>query len=386
MAGEVLLQLENAIRQYEPGIRISTLDYPASVDSGLVTLLTQWAQVPYTSLRDLAITLGRSLEVSRRLFIAQARDSTQRAAWHAEGEILAETCSKIASEGLCLILTSPNSFDEPTLAVRLDIGWPVESECSDPELLRWSSYLIERIAWHTGGELDASHDLMHSCGSLAVGDERDLERKLKDHSYQRYQAIPAGLRQRLESLPLSRALPDELSIAPSVPGHHGTSEPVPWLARALLMVVPDHSDRRTLRAIVNCRPLVRTLLSRCLMLEAKVKDTLLPYLCDNVALPDECASDTVHALQRLAGHRRGIENDLVPPGHPLAEHPWELATLGTIQVYTPRCPPYVDKLRRIRNAIAHGVPIGWHAMRLIDAVEQAVDADRAGSGRPHRPI
>jgi hypothetical protein len=115
------------------------------------------------------------------------------------------------------------------------------------------------------------------------------------------------------------------------------------------------------------------LLGRCIDLEARIKDLAVDHLVANVKIPPDLERETLEAFERLHGRRRGIESALVPPGHPLPDQPWEMASLGTIEVFARELVPRVaSEVRWVRNALAHGSPVGWGAYNLVERLESAL--------------
>ncbi len=369
-ASEILEQIARTIRHHASGYRLTRLCPPPTTEASVYECLAHWAQVPFNGMRDLAGIIGRSLNASARIFLCPATNSLQRVLWHEQCVVLSELCSKIAGEAFCAVITSPPDSLTHANVARFDLAWPVDAAPASSEYERWNSYVMERIAWHCGGAIDHAKALALSLSRVSMGDDAAIE-KLFDHDACRaYALMPAEWRQRVETLPLRCAADSTLCLAPGLLGAASAPQLIPWIARATLHQIPLHPQRRALRASVICRPLAMRLLGRCLILEAHVKDRVLKNACDTVPIPDSCAQDTIVAFERVIGVRKGLEQDLVPVGHPMPEHPWELATLGTLQYHFPSCPESVDRLRRIRNAIAHGVPVGWAAAKMIDRLEQ----------------
>jgi hypothetical protein len=111
-------------------------------------------------------------------------------------------------------------------------------------------------------------------------------------------------------------------------------------------------------------------------MEARIKDLSLDYLVGR-ELPVEIRQELEGALSRFRGDMSGIESEIVPPGHPLPDHPWELASLGTIGHHAwLRVPAVTSEVRRVRNALAHGAPVGWRAYGLVERLERELENAR----------
>jgi hypothetical protein len=109
------------------------------------------------------------------------------------------------------------------------------------------------------------------------------------------------------------------------------------------------------------------LLARCLDLEQRIVDLAQPYL-DRLVLSE----DAQRTLSRLRFDRSALEHRLTPLGQRAVDDPTEFASLGDVL----RCFPPNDRLmdpagdlRRVRNALAHGSPVGWSAFSILDQLE-----------------
>jgi len=367
-------------RLYGESVRWAPIE-PAGADPLDVNAhLAAWAQVRVTSDRDLAEALGTSLMHVPRIFVVKLSSTREASAWRERCARISELALKMAGTALCFVFALATDDDVDVELPRLDVAWPSTLRRMPTEDDRWASYLHERIAWHVGARVDDAVDVFGSVLALPRGDDAALEQALRDHALGRYVALPSPIRVGLStSLDVLRA-DSQLCMPAIVPGSSGAQRPLPWVARALLAAHPKHPQRRFLRAAVTCRPMAMKLLGRCIDMEARIKDAVMDRLIADVPIPSAIREETKRSFERITGTVACIERDLVPPGHPLPEHPWELAALGTVEVASGECPPETRRIRWIRNALAHGAPVSWKAFALVDALEHAL-----GRGPPDRP-
>lgn len=344
-------------------------------------VLVDWAQISPRSDREFADAVGASLLHRPRVFVAELRSPVMLAPWRESLARLTELTQKLRDVPLCFVLAVSSSDDIDLGVTRLDVAWPETLRRLPTEDDRWAAYLHERVAWHVCGRLDAAVEVFGCATEIRRGDDRALERVLTEHAQRRFATVPEPIRKSL--LASLGALDDhqELCVPVVIPGAGDARRPAPWLARGILSERPDHPQRRFLRAAVTCRPMAMRLLGRCIDLEARIKDVAVDHLAANVPIPADCEKETIEAFDRLHGRRPGVEAALAPPGHPMPDHPWEMASLGTIEFFARELVPHVTReVRWVRNALAHGTPVGWAAFNVVERLEEAL-ASSASQGR-----
>lgn len=357
----------------EGGVWWTVLGELRSSGSDLGAALAEWAQISPRSDRELADAVGASLAHRPRVFVARLRSPDMVAACRAGLERLTELTQKLRGMPLCFVLAVASSDDIDLEVNRLDVAWPETLRRLPTEDDRWVAYLHERVAWHVCGRLDAAVEVLGDANKIGTGNDAELERILNSHSRGHFAELPAPLKQSL--LVSLKCLHDhpQLCVPVVLPGAGEARRPAPWLARAILLARPDHPQRRFLRAAVTCRPMAMRLLGRCIDLEARVKDLAVDHLAMTKAIPEGCKKETIEAFERIHGRMQGVEASLVPPGHPLPDHPWEMASLGTIEVLARYLvPPDTSQVRWVRNALAHGAPVGWAAFGVVERLEETI--------------
>lgn len=335
--------------------------------------LASWAGVQVKTDRELAEAVGASVAHVPRIFVVKLGAAREVSIWRERCSRLSELTQKLKDTSLCFLFAVAADDDADLDMTRLDIAWPASLRRLPTEDDRWGSYIHERIAWHVGGRVDDAVDVLDSVAKLARGDDIGLEAVLWQHAEARCATIPTAITTKLGSSLVSLRAHPRLCMPTIVPGTGGVHRPLPWLARGLLGAHSAHPQRRFLRAAVTCRPMAMKLLGRCIDLEARIKDVVLDKLIRNVALPEQTRFETENAFQRVIGAAPGVERDLMPPGHPLPDHAWELASLGTVE-HSAACPAITRQIRWVRNALAHGAPVGWRAFALVDGLERELDA------------
>lgn len=249
---------------------------------------------------------------------------------------------------------------------RLDLAWPAPPRWRRGEPDLWAAYVHERLAWHTGGDLDEVIAALRRLGALDVGDDAALERCLSEHARERWRSLDGGLREALRrSLAPLRYSP-ELTLNPGIPGAGGASKPAPWLARALLHLEPEHPAGRVLLSSVACRSLAMRLLGRCMDIEALLKDAYLDRL---VGPPPY---EVVARYEQLVHQPGSLGRQLRPPDELLPRSAWDIAGLGALAHRAPlsgRERKLVHAVRETRNALAHGSSVGWRGVQHVERLE-----------------
>lgn|GEM_PF-4775968 len=365
---QVMEVLQSSLRAVGDRVRWSPVEDQDARDP--VDILSSWLQVSANTDRELAEVLGRSVNIHSRLFVISIVGSARAALWQQKCLRLGELSQKLTGSSLCFLLLV-SALDGLEDLPRLDVAWPnpVRRSFTDADL--WTSYLHERVGWHTAGAIDDAQDVLLT-QPIGHGDDRGLERALDAHAEQRFTALAASIARRLENgLDALKACP-ALIMPPHLPGAGRGVRPVPWLARALVRRQAAHPHRRFLRASVTCRPMAMRLLGRCIDMEARVKDLVIDDLSNAGPPPENIRGETTDALQRMQPGTGTIESELFPPGHPMPDSAWELASLGTLE-FLAQCPNVTRKIRWVRNALAHGMPVGWKAHSLVASLERELD-------------
>jgi hypothetical protein len=257
-------------------------------------------------------------------------------------------------------------------AFHLSEGWPVHRVRVGVGGGEWSAYVHDRVAWHSGGRFDVALSLGKKVPPLREGEEAELGLALRDDARARFNAMDAELKQsltgNLSSLVGNRFLQVRAGSVGEV-GHHPL--PIGWLATAILELNPRHPNREILRYSAACRPLALRLFGRVMALEAGIRDRLLSQTV-GIQPPDQVQSNFDRVIQLSSVSE--IEQRIIPRGFPHPESPWQLAGLGELLklsgINAEHSPE--GKLRRLRNALAHGSPVGWDAFAALEEIERAL--------------
>lgn len=365
---QVMEILQSSLRAVGDRVRWSPIEDVAPRDP--VDILSSWLQVSAKTERELAEILGGSVNIHSRLFVISIVSSARAALWQQKCLRLGELSQKLTGSALCFLLLV-SALDGHADLPRLDVAWPNPVRRSSTEADLWTSYLHERIGWHAAGAIDDAQDVLLT-QSIGHGDDEGLERALDAHAAQRFTALAPSTMRRLEKGIDALTTYPALIMSPHLPGAGRGVRPVPWLARALVRRETGHPHRRFLRASVTCRPMAMRLLGRCIDMEARVKDLVLDDLSSGGPPPEDIRGQTIDAFQRMQPGTGTIESELFPPGHPMPDSPWELASLGTLEILA-RCPNVTRRIRWVRNALAHGMPVGWKAHALVASLERELD-------------
>lgn len=330
--------------------------------------LAGWMGIQVENRRQLAESFGRLASDAPRLVVLQLGASAAPAAWMENIEALTDLCRKLEVPARVAFIIAAAQGDLPAGAERLDLAWPVDAvRCHDTRQ-RWFGYVHERVAWHSAGRLDLALGLEPLLAGLREEDERGLEDALDRHAERCFTELPSGFARLVqESLPAVVRVPEAQMPAGLAGADARGSRIAPWLARALLARCAGHPSRRQLRAAVVCRPIAARLLSRCMDLEQRVLDAAAPKIGAYQPSPEVEAS-----WYKLTSERGGVEHRLTPRGVRDLEGPMDLASLGEILTLVghqdvPK--DSVHELRRVRNALAHGSPVGWEAFAILDQLE-----------------
>jgi hypothetical protein len=337
--------------------------------SDWVAGLADWMGIPVENRRQLAEAFGRLASHTPYLVVLELGASASAAAWKENAEALTDLCRKLEVPARVAFVIVTTAGDLAAGTERLDLAWPVDAvRCHDTRE-RWFGYVHERVAWHVGGRLDLAFELEPRLEGLRVENEHGLERALDEHAAGCLAKQPPALVQELARSLAAVQHASALQMSPGLAGADARFPRIaPWLARALLSRCPAHPARRQLSSAVVCRPIAGRLLSRCMDLEQRVVDVAAPHI-----VPNQLSQEVQHAFLRLTEDRKAIEHRLAPRGNREVEGPLELATLGEVLTLVGGGNLPMDAahtLRRVRNALAHGSPVGWEAFRILDHIEQ----------------
>jgi hypothetical protein len=299
-----------------------------------------------------------------------------------EAASLVDLASKISDlHQLVVILTVPDRR-----AVRLDgvlnltVGMPtgrVLDRVSDGTAALWEAYLHTRVAWECGGDLDKA--LAYGAELLLeIGDDAALERSLNALSERL--ADEAGGDARIRELERAKIEESRRGRTDAALGDGfetlgltwrladlALPRPTPWAARRLITVSPKSTIRGFLRSAITCFPLAAELLSVCLQLEGAIRDRWSATVDGAIALDGE----DLRALERF---RSGSSAAIYPPGHPAPptepEDTGAFASFGrairAVRARQPSLVPnFVDELRDLRNALAHGHYVCWKHVATV---------------------
>lgn len=351
------------------------LDHLAGVlcARGAEAALWQWMGLVPSSRRRLAETFARLARRRPRLLVAEIPPTAEIAPWLDELSVVLDIHAKLPDRGRAAVIAICSSRAISAGGWRLDLGWPSLSHDRWDDEERWGAYLHERVAWHVASRLDLVGGLSRHLQSLPVGDDAGLEDALDTHSRALVEELPDALGRRLR-VDLTPILHDPRlqQCGPMASEAGRVLRPAAWLARGLVDLYPQHHDRRFLEALIVCRPLANRLLGRCLELEQRVRDRLLRS--PPAREPD---ADIARRIERLARDGDAVEHQLVPRGRLRLDGGWEVAQFGELihaislsSVERSR----FHTLRRVRNALAHGSPVGWRAIAIVRRLETELDA------------
>ena len=342
-------------------------------DASFSQSLSTWMAIETTNKRVLCEALVRISNSQPRLLTVHVGPDVSAALWLEKCRRVLDIYTKIAEYPAVAVLVIGTYSALPAGTIRADVAWPVGGVgLSVGE--RWSAYMHERVAWHAGGSLDVVADLTTVLHSITCGDDNALEDALDSHARQAVEELDSALLQRLQR-DLAPVLNNPALCVPLglVGPNLGGASPNPWLARGLLLVEPNHPRRRSLRSLQTCRPLANRLLGRCMDLEQDVRDQLL------AVTPSHPPSDRAQAhIHRLKTDPHHPDNELTPRGRAPFQEPWDVVDFNSIVGLEnePRRRDQLHRLRMTRNALAHGVEVGWKALALVNEIASKLSGHR----------
>jgi hypothetical protein len=349
-------------------VRVDELDAELC-SGGAADSLWRWLGLPAGSQRNLAEQLAKLTCARPRLLIASPVPATF-ATWIDELRIIVDLHQKLPSPGAIAFLVVVRDPDAPGDACRLDVGWPAEATAVYDDDDRWSAYLHERVAWHSGGDIERAIDVGAALPPLMRGDDQVLEAALNEHAAALFARLPKEMQEQLgESLDQVRYNPS-LRLGIGLSGAEARSHrPAPWLARALLNRDRSHPQKRFLSSLSGCRPLANRLLGRCMDLEQRIRDHVL------ATPPWRPPSTPSKRLETLRQDSSAVEHRLTPLGRVASLDEWDAASLNEVIGLSPDDRSTKDgmhELRYVRNALAHGTAVGWNALAIVDRLEDAL--------------
>lgn len=270
-----------------------------------------------------------------------------------------------------LLLVPPEQRGPRTFG--LGEGWPVSRIRAGVRGGEWAYYLHERAAWHGGGRIDIALELAQQIDHVRDGDDAALSALLLRDALARLNRLPAAARAELESTLVPIQSDTNLRMNAGLHGEFGAAPvPVAWLAMALLITLPRHPNRELLRYATACRPLALRMMGRVMACEARMRDRLLPRCSSR-----DPSQETLGVYRRVtdqSGWDMNLEQSLPPPGFCPPDSPWQVASIGEILIATGRdtFDSPEGRLRRLRNALAHGSPVGWAALGVLDELERCL--------------
>lgn len=332
-------------------------------DGQLQAALRRWLVSSVASVRELVSEMASLCNATPRLLVVNVAKQSLSSCLN-EARQLVDVAQKIPERCALSFLLLSDEAGESTAS--MCGAWPEVSTRSNSEDLLWSEYLHERVAWHAGGDLEIVCEVAEELGEPRLHDEVSLERILEADAVRRWGAIDNQIRSALASR--LDVLGNHLQLRHSefAPGASRRQRPVPWLAHALLRVVPQHVAWRQLRAAYACQTLSMRVLGRCIDLEARVCDGL------QVALATATPPDGVqgHFDCYSLEHRFSLV-PLMPPNAPRPRDLWDVAGFGAVIMHSAASSrAKLHRLRALRNHLAHGGPAGWRALLEIEALER----------------
>lgn len=358
-----------------PGLEVFELRAEGAHDTA-EDLLAQWLGVAFTDERELLRRLSGAC-LTPHVFVLVADHGDTHASWQNRLALLLDRCSKLPDPPSLAVLVATTSPEATASNAQLQSGWPTAAHEFSNRAGRWAGYLHERVAWHVAGNFDRAQHIgerLRESNIRLPTHERALEGVLDAHAAAAFSALADGQRQAiLRNLDVIENARD-LQLDPALTGAATNAvRPAPWVARALLLQVPSHPKRRYLESLQVCRPHANRLLGRCMELEQIARDMLMPSLAG--IDPD---SDTMGRFDYLSRHQDAIDHIIDPRGaRPIAD-PWDVGGFGSVVKASGArrakgdLPKYLDQLRQLRNALAHGSAAGWRATEMLDRIEMWV--------------
>lgn len=354
-------------------VRVIVLSGPA--ERSLTELVGEWLCAETRREREVILSLADDLDVRPAVFVLDARPCDGVSPWADQAAAMLDMAAKLGAERLPSFVVLHGREQAPLRgSYRLDRGWPVglaRSLLDESEDSLWTRYVHLRFAWECGGVIEDGRDCAALAGDMPLRDDDELERVLNRFATVKFHLLPEGER---EAWLAFASAPGRGSTDLTLFGHRevveGRLTPVPWVARALLVLgAAQGSKLRALRTEINCRPLIEQVLNRCFAVEASLRGRLPE------CLPDPPADLQTRYDQYRARGAMGpyLASELYPETHPSPPRDgWDFASIGQVTSHLPSKEAAEWKLFRrvgdLRNVVAHGHYIGWRGLREARAI------------------
>ena len=278
---------------------------------------------------------------------------------------------------IAIVLTEVPSHPVSVESMDLSVGAPADSLLNlldGPEAELWRAYVHARLAWEVAGDLSRAEfaDRLEFAG-LRVGQDNELERRL--NLFAEDCALKIGDKAAEVSkrfLTSKEHSPREASTSPSSaemetsglfwrPPGETLSRPSPWWARAILCREGAGTRRYLLRSSLVCTPIAREVLLRCFDLEALDRTVCSPHPNANA---DPESRRRFDFFKSKHPESESLHYPMLCPAAP--REPTDFASYGVILSNLPVDPSRYDarhRLRRLRNAVAHGHYISWATLK-----------------------
>jgi len=345
--------------------------------------------------RERLEVMADALDLQPRVLMVDASFGAGTAALdHVARELdtLREELRKLRRSAALTVLIFHRNLTAPPELESLDLDFgspsvgPLEARFTGTSW-RWSSYMHTRTCWEAGGQIDRAHgwDTLLMTSVVGLGHDESFERALNELARAEWSAVARqDQREVLDLVHLgsaARSKRDDKSVRIEYltrvrllwrPLGVGASRPVPWVARALLLEGQALEAHSLLRGALVCSPLLREAIVRCLDLEAQMR----AYHRGNLRT-DGPSDEDGNAARAFDSFVRGIESfdrQFYPPGCPaVPRDAWAFQEFGgflrSIDVSRPRFAG-LNRLRLLRNSLAHGHFVCWKTLELLDSLER----------------
>jgi hypothetical protein len=356
------------------GTEVRTVAVDIGAGQELARVVGEHFEIPLAVTgRDAVNAIATSLAHSPTVFLANvvAGDAVRVAS---EALALRDASAKLQpGAALAMLVLTTEPRDD---AADLRVGAPIEAVHEVPlggRHASWRRYLHRRVAWEVAGHYEFARRWNDDFGfeSLIVGDDRGVERAFNAAASARLGVVPpAAVARALDSGATGRIADLEADGLIWRPRSRAYLRPTPWFARAVLLSGMSPTRWRMLRGCVVAAPLVQEAMGRCLDLECKVRD----LYHEKVGVPTGLEESERAYLEFGAG--RHFYQQFYPaecPARPRDQ--WDFTGLGSVlqHISVPaRAMDTLHRLRRLRNALAHGHYVCWRTFELLEELEAAI--------------